>query len=136
MLRLKAWPTAHTDNDLTVLDAKTGTLFAGDLVFLRHIPVVDGSIRGWLDAIEELARMPVQQIVPGHGPVAPLADALGPERHYLQSLAQEVRGMIARGMPFAAAAQSAGRSERSQWELFEEYNARNATTAFSELEWE
>jgi hypothetical protein len=36
----------------------------------------------------------------------------------------------------AAAAQTAGLSQESRWELFEEYNARNATVAYSELEWE
>jgi quinoprotein relay system zinc metallohydrolase 2 len=136
IIRLNAWRAAHTDSDLTVLDEGTGTLFAGDLVFLQHIPVVDGSIRGWLAALDALSRMPGQQVVPGHGPVAAWPDALAAERRYLESLAGDLRGMIARGTPIGVAAQSAAATEKSRWDLFEEYNARNATAAFSELEWE
>ena len=33
-------------------------------------------------------------------------------------------------------AQRAARDEKDRWRLFEEYNARNATAAFAELEWE
>ena len=44
---LKAWPPAHSDNDLTVFDERSGTLLAGDMVFLEHIPVVDGSLKGY-----------------------------------------------------------------------------------------
>jgi quinoprotein relay system zinc metallohydrolase 2 len=135
-LRLRAWPAAHTDADLTVLDQRTGTLVAGDLVFLDHVPVLDGSIAGWLKALDELAGIPARRVVPGHGPVAPWPDALASERHYLQRLAQDVRGLIARGTMLETAAATAAGSEKPRWSLFEEYNARNATAAFSELEWE
>ena len=135
-LRLKAWRAAHTDNDLTVLDEATETLFAGDLVFLKHLPVLDGSIRGWLAVLDELARIPAQRVVPGHGPVAAWPVAIDNERRYLERIAGDVRASIKRGEPIAAAARHAGESERGAWELFDESNVRNATAAYSELEWE
>ncbi len=135
-LRVRAWPTAHSDNDLTVLDDQTGTLFAGDLVFLAHVPVLDGSIRGWLAVIGELGAIPARRVVPGHGVVSEWPAALADERRYLERLAADVRGLIASGKPITVAADAAAGSERSRWELFDDYNARNATAAFSEIEWE
>jgi quinoprotein relay system zinc metallohydrolase 2 len=135
-LVLRAWPTAHSDSDLTVLDGQTGTLFAGDLVFLTHIPVVDGSLRGWLKVVGELGGVSAQRVVPGHGSVNDWPGALADERRYLEKLAADVRALIAAGKPITVAADTAAASERPQWELFDDYNARNATAAFSEIEWE
>ena len=135
-LTVTSWPTAHSDNDLTVLDEQTGTLFAGDLVFLSHIPVLDGSLRGWLKVIGELGTLPAQRVIPGHGPVSEWPGALADQRRYLETLASDVRGLIVRGEPITVAADTAAASERSRWQLFDDYNARNATTAYSEIEWE
>jgi quinoprotein relay system zinc metallohydrolase 2 len=134
-LVLRAWPAAHSDSDLTVLDEKTGTLFAGDLVFLAHTPVLDGSLRGWLGAIGELSALPAQRVVPGHGPVSGWPAALADQRRYLETLASDVRGLVTSGKPISAAGTAAS-SERSRWELFDDFNTRNATAAFSEIEWE
>ncbi|MGQ0686113.1 quinoprotein relay system zinc metallohydrolase 2 [Bradyrhizobium sp.] len=136
ILTLKAWPTAHTDHDVSIFDERTRTLFAGDLVFLAHTPVLDGSIRGWLTAIDELGRLPAQRVIPGHGPVSEWPTALTDQRRYLEALSSDVRALVARGEPITAAARSAAASERSRWQLFDDYNARNATAAFSEIEWE
>jgi quinoprotein relay system zinc metallohydrolase 2 len=135
-LTLKAWPTAHTDSDLTVFDKATRVLFAGDLVMLRHIPVVDGSIRGWLTVLDSLARVPAAKVVAGHGPaISDWPQALDDERKYLSRLAEDVRGLLANGASITKAV-AAAQSEKNKWSLFEDYNARNATAAFAELEWE
>jgi len=51
-------------------------------------------------------------------------------------LAADIRALIARGAPITVAADKAASSERTRWQLFDDYNARNATAAFSEIEWE
>ncbi|MBA2397185.1 MAG: quinoprotein relay system zinc metallohydrolase 2 [Bradyrhizobium sp.] len=136
LLTLRSWAAAHSDNDLSVLDEQTKTLFAGDLVFLTHIPVLDGRLRGWLDVIDELNALPAERVVPGHGPVSAWPGALADQRRYLETLASDVRKLVARGASITVAADTAGATERSRWQLFDDYNARNATTAFSEIEWE
>ena len=136
-LAIRAWPTAHTDNDVTVLDEESGTLFAGDLVVTKHVPVLDGSILGWLAVMDELGQISAKHVLPGHGP--PVDDwqaALANQRRYLERLTNDVRGMISRGATLAVAARSAGLAEKDRWSLFEDYNGRNATAAFAELEWE
>ncbi len=137
-LRLTAWsPAAHTNCDLTVLDETSGVLYSGDLVFLQHIPVLDGNLKGWLSILPRLALLPARVVVPGHGRlVAPWPQALDDERRYLSVLEQETRREIADGTRLADAVTRIASSERGRWQLFDDYNARNATTAFSELEWE
>jgi len=136
-IALRAWPLSHSDCDLTVLDEKTGTLFAGDLLFMGHVPVVDGSLLGFLAVADELVAIPARRVVPGHGPlVAPWPQALEDERAYLQRLTADLRGAIKKGESVARTAKQAGESERSKWSLFDDYNGRNATAGFAELEWE
>ncbi|MFA5900255.1 MAG: quinoprotein relay system zinc metallohydrolase 2 [Hyphomicrobium sp.] len=135
---IEAQPTAHTDNDVTVFDEKTGTMFLGDLLFSKHTPALDGSIRGWLALIDKLAaRQDIQRVVPGHGPASmPWPQAVEAEKRYLNTIANEVRTMIKQGKTMSDAAETAGMSEKDAWLLFKEYNARNVSAAFAELEWE
>lgn len=134
---LEPHKTAHTDNDLTVRDSASGTLFLGDLVFSEHVPTLDGSIVGWLAVLDALMQTPAQRVVPGHGPPSMTwPDAAKPIRRYLQTIADEIRVMIKDNRTLSEATATVGRSEKDAWQLFEDYHARNVSAAFAELEWE
>lgn len=136
-LELRAWPTAHTDTDLTVLDRRTGTLFAGDLLFMERIPVVDGSLLGWLAVLDELERLPARRVVPGHGPTsAAWPAATAPERLYLESLRDGVRAELKRNRTLDQAVEDLPLPPGQSWLLADENHGRNVTASYTELEWE
>ena len=136
-IALVAWPRAHTGTDLTVQDTRSGVLFAGDLVFDAHTPALDGSVVGWQDVLAELSEWSASKLVPGHGgPVLDWPDGAEPLQRYLEVLAEDTRAAIAAGVRLADAVTTIARSEAAKWALFEAYNARNATVAYTELEWE
>lgn len=136
-LLLTAHKTAHTDNDLSVLDETSSTLFLGDLLFADHIPTLDGSIKGWIDVLASLKALPAARVVPGHGPASmSWPDALVAQQRYLDVVLSDVRGALKQGRTLSEAALSAGQSEKPAWLLFDEFHARNVSTAFAELEWE
>jgi quinoprotein relay system zinc metallohydrolase 2 len=136
-IRLKAWPPAHTDCDLTVFDETTETFFTGDLIFREHVPVLDGSLLGWLKVMDGLAGIKAKRAIPGHGTPDPAwPRSLAAHRSYFETLAADLRKDIRLGVPLAKAAQTAAAAETRNWQLFDDYNGRNASQAYRELEWE
>jgi quinoprotein relay system zinc metallohydrolase 2 len=136
-LLLKAWAIAHTDHDLTVMDERTASWWLGDLLFVDRTPSIDGDVPGWLSVIDTLSATPAARAIPGHGPVVTDKNALlAKQRRYLQTLMQDLRQSIADDLPMQEAIAAAARSERSQWQLFDTTNRRNATVLYPKLEWE
>lgn len=136
-LVLKAWPTAHTDNDLTVFDPMTRTLWASDLLFVERIPSIDGSLRGWLKVLAEIRRLDPARIVAGHGEAGgawrPAVERL---EQYLTTVLDQTRAAIKARRTIQQAVIEVGASERGRWQLFDDYHRRNVTAAYAELEWE
>ena len=137
ILTLRTWPTAHTGTDLTVLDQGSGILFTGDLVFHEHTPALDGRLIGWKEVLTEMTEMRVKQIVPGHGgPVLDWPDGATDMLRYLNVLETDTRAALDQGQRLGDAVETIAESEAEHWDLFDAYNPRNATVAFTELEWE
>ncbi len=136
-LVLRAHGPAHTDNDLTIFDENTRTFWLADLLFVDRIPVIDGSLVGWLKELGEVTAIPADRAVPGHGPVSvQWPGAAEPERRYLEAVARGTRAAIKAGIGIADAWRHVAKSERGKWLLFDEYHPRNVTAAYKELEWE
>ncbi len=139
-LRLKAWPTAHTDHDLTVLDESSQTLWTGDLLFISHTPVVDGSVKGWLAVLKDLQRWPVNKVVPGHGRTQePWPQMMRAQALYLLDIETTVRAAISKGRSLSQTISEEGNISpemRAQWQLLDSFHRRNLTAVYAELEWE
>jgi quinoprotein relay system zinc metallohydrolase 2 len=136
-LSLKAWPEAHTDSDLTVIDRKTGVLFAGDLLFRERLPALDGSVTGWVGVLDQLAASHVRLCVPGHGMIAADVDsAIAAERRYLTAVIDGVRSELKSGNSMQHAIGRVAAAEESRWLLWPETHPHNVARAYQQLEWE
>jgi quinoprotein relay system zinc metallohydrolase 2 len=137
LLQVDAWPTAHTNNDLSVFDRQTRTLFLADLLFVDHLPVLDGSLRGWLQVLAELRRLDVALAVPGHGAASAQWPAvLDAQEQYLRRLLDSTRAALRNKLSIQQAVDQIGRTDLPAWQLVEQFHRRNVTAAYAELEWD
>jgi quinoprotein relay system zinc metallohydrolase 2 len=136
-LLLTAVALAHTATDLTVLDIASNTLFSGDLVFRERLPVLDGSLKGWLAWLDTATARHYAHVVPGHGPLDDAWPAgAEAERRYFDALLADTRAAIAKGVFVEDAKDNVAKAERAHWQLTERAHPLNVSRAFRELEWE
>ncbi|MBI3526527.1 MAG: quinoprotein relay system zinc metallohydrolase 2 [Betaproteobacteria bacterium] len=134
---MQAWPPAHTDDDLTVFDAPTRTLWLSDLLFVGHTPVIDGTITGFLAVMKDLRTIAADHYMPGHGRSdLPWPKALDAQQRYFTVILDETRAAIRSRKTIQQATDEVGLSEAGNWAAFDLFHRRNVTTAFAELEWE
>ncbi len=139
-ITVKAFSTAHSTSDVVVYDNKSKTLWAGDLLFVDRIPAIDGSVLGWLAALESLAKLETKIVIPGHGRSGEYDLLMQPQLEYLNLLVSYSREAIANGLSLNTFLQknngvfSADKAD--QWELFDTQHKVNLTRAYTELEWE
>ncbi|NOQ77053.1 MAG: quinoprotein relay system zinc metallohydrolase 2 [Methylococcaceae bacterium] len=138
ILTLTAYSTSHTDHDLTVLDNKTKTLWTGDLLFMGRIPVMDGSINGWIETMTQMQTMELNFLIPGHGEASSdkWQHGLKKQLDYFTLIRDEIRIIIEDFGTIDQASKQVGILEQNSWELFEHYHRRNVTSSFVQLEWE
>ena len=73
-LSLRVARHAATERDLWIYDAAEKRAIVGDLVTVP-VPFLDTACpEGWLKALDEVAASGAVEVIPGHGPIMPIAD--------------------------------------------------------------
>ena len=103
---------AHSDGDIIVHFRRADVIATGDILDLRHFPVIDskngGSIQGELSALNRLLELVVPAmplvlkpgrtlVVPGHGPISDYAE-LVEYRDMVTIITDNIEEMIKKGM--------------------------------------
>ncbi|NMG44088.1 MBL fold metallo-hydrolase [Aromatoleum toluvorans] len=116
---------ASTPGSVGVFDRASGTLYAGGVVLAGRVPMLrDADFDGWIAALGRIARLPVQRVVPGHGPVVTL-DAVAQLRAYLLELEAEVRRLYASGASLPEAVAEARLPAYAAWVGYPELHRQN-----------
>ena len=143
VVEIKAWKSGHTDNDLSVYDLNTKT-FWSENIFVDRIPSIRASILGWKKNLDEIQKMDINLVVPGHGNVAKKDAALKPILEYFTRLIAQVRKFHKNNVSLQESINSILQKEilnskkvnPEGWVLFTEYHYSNVTKVYTELEWD
>ncbi len=127
---------AHTLGDIYLYLPSKNTVFAGDLVFNDRVPSIrDGSITGWIEALEKMQAMNAAYIIGGHG--ADTSDnAAGITYDYLVALKTGIREVIDNGGGIADAVKKVTLDEFRSLGMYDEMHNNNVNLAYQMLEWE
>jgi glyoxylase-like metal-dependent hydrolase (beta-lactamase superfamily II) len=127
---------AHAPEDLMVYVPSEKVLFAGDLVFRGRIPFVgNADSKGWLIALDEIAKLNPNVVIPGHGAysIKPSED-IAFTKNYLQYLRASMSKAAINMDSFEEAYQQADWSEYEGMPLFRAANRMNAYNVYLSIQ--
>ena len=120
--------------DIAVYDPRGRTLFAGGLLDAQRIPdVIDSDLVRWTDALRSLQALPVEVIVPGHGPSGSKRVITQVER-YLDQLTTRVRALLQAGAPLSEVPDSTALPDFASWDQYDTVHRRNAALVYLRYE--
>ncbi len=123
---------AHTNTDAVVWIPERRILIAGDIIFNQGTPFsLMGSIAGWRSALDRLRELPIETIIPGHGPVTDAA-VLDDVDAYLEFVQTTAKTASNAGADPLEAAQDLDLGRFSEWTDTERI-VGNLHRAYSEL---
>jgi len=130
-VQLLHYGPAHTRGDTLVYLPQSRVLFAGDIAFFYSMPLVGGSVAGWLHVIDRVKELDIDLIVPGHGPVGG-REELEDEREYFEFVMEQAQRCFGEGMTVEQAVNAIDLGPYRDW-LDSERFVANLGAAYRDL---
>ena len=130
--------SAHSEGDLVLFVENEGVLFSGDIIFEGRIPFLGTSSSAeWLAVLNDMEKVDVATIVPGHGKAAENPrEIISLTKNYLSFVRESMRQAVEAWIPFDEAYEATDWGDFIEYPAFLEANRRNAYGIYLSLEQE
>ena len=133
-LRLIAPPWSSAPGALAVLDERTSTLIAGNLVSIRSVPDTrDADARGWRRALQLLAATRCRHLIASYGAIGRCSDIASFGR-YFSDLEDRVASLLRDSTSLGELADRCDLPAYAGWERYDELHRANASRVYLRLE--
>lgn len=138
VFEVKYFDDAHFPGDAVVWLPKQKVLFSGDHVYLDRMLGIHPHTHAvkWLNAFEQMAKLPAKYVVPGHGRVADMAAAQAETGDYLKQLVEAVKDAVNDMAPMSEVTPSRDWSQFEKLKHFQGWHGRNVSNTYQRLEME
>jgi len=119
---------------IAVFDIASGVLFAGALASFDVVPDAhDADLGNWIEALQQLRRLPAKLVVPARGPLGTPA-RLDEVKDYLAKLALETQRACAAGLSLARTTATVDLPAYRGWATYARTHPRNVHFQYLRLE--
>lgn len=138
VFEVKYFNDAHFPGDAVVWLPQQKVLFTGDHVYLDRLLGIHPHTHAvkWLDAFDQMAKLPADYVVPGHGRVADMAAAQAETGDYLKQLVGSVTETVENMGALSDVTPSRDWSQFENLKHFQGWHGRNVSNTFQRLEME
>ena len=128
---------AHTSGDALVYFPQQKAIAMGDLFLTNSCPAMDqGSAKQWIHALDEVLKLPVESVVPGHFELASKTE-LRRFRDYLADLSSQVQQMYQKGAKVEQVREGVRMDKYKDFRQYPKYEATfedNAAVIYHQLQ--
>lgn len=134
---IKPSEVSEEKSDIAVYSEDDSFLFVGNIVFNGRLLSYKktSNIDGWIEAIENLAKIGAKNFLGGHG-VEYDKDSYKPTLEYLQILRDDVRAAYDEGIDVIDIKDHVKTQKFNYINHFDQLNSLNISTYYNQLEWE